>query len=473
MYDELGRQKELKQGSTVRASWAYDSVAKGLPATDTRYVDGKAYTTKIGSYNDRGQPTSSTTTVPDGAAAGTYTWTFGYNQYNGIQEWVKHPAIGGLPSERQTTVFGQGNLPDTTVAGPVTLVNDTSYDVYGRQVRAEYGTLGQKVYRTQEFDEHTSQLTRSTIDGDKTLRVEDSRYGYDPAGNATRISSTSGQDAAATTDTQCFALDALRRMTDAWTAKSPTDTCGTEPSAGTVGGPDAYWHSYSYDDAGNRTKEVQHATGSGTDITRTYTTGKAGDARPHALRSVATTGGAQNGRTESFSYDEAGNTAKRSGGTSAQDLTWDPEGQLAKIVQDGKTTEYLYDSAGNRMLAKNADGSTTAYLPGGNELKVTSTGAKTATRYYTHGGETVAVRTSAGFQFLFANQQGTALIAITMGAAQTVTRRKQLPFGGQRGTTGSSSWPGDRGFVGGTSDPTGYTHLAGSLHDRDLSGFVT
>ncbi|MFJ3595384.1 RHS repeat domain-containing protein [Streptomyces sp. NPDC090126] len=473
MYDELGRQKELKQGSTVRASWAYDSVAKGLPASSTRYVDGKAYTTKFDAYNDRGQPTSSTTTVPDGAAAGTYTWTFGYNQYNGIQEWVKHPAIGGLPSERQTTVFGQGNLPDTTVAGSVTLVNDTSYDVYGRQVRAEYGTLGQKVYRTQEFDEHTSQLTRSTVDGDKALRVEDTRYGYDPVGNVTRISSISDQDAAAATDTQCFALDALRRMTDAWTTKSPTDTCGTEPSVGTVGGPDAYWHSYSYDDAGNRTKEIQHATGSGTDITRTYTTGKAGDTRPHALRTVATTGGPDGDKTESISYDDAGNTVKRTGGSHAQDLTWDAEGHLAKIVQDGKTTEYLYDSAGNRMLAKNADGSTTAYLPGGNELKVTAAGAKSAVRYYTHGGETVAVRTSAGFQFLFANYQGTALIAVTMGAAQTVTRRKQLPFGATRSTSGSTSWPGDRGFVGGTSDPTGYTHLGAREYDPTLGRFLS
>ncbi|WP_437033521.1 RHS repeat domain-containing protein [Streptomyces sp. enrichment culture] len=474
VYDELGRQKELKQGSTVRASWAYDSVLKGLPAANTRYVEGKAYTTKIDSYNDRGQPTSSTTTVPDGAAAGTYTWTFGYNQYNGIKEWVKHPAIGGLPSERQTTVFGPGNLPDTTVAGQVTLVNDTSYDVYGRQVRAEYGTLGQKVYRTQEFDEHTSRLTRSTIDGDKALRVEDTRYGYDPAGNVIRISSTSGQDAAAVTDTQCFALDALRRMTEAWTAKSPTDNCGTAPSASTVGGPDAYWHSYSYDNAGNRAKEVQHATSSGgTDITRTYTAGKAGDTRPHALRSVATTGGPQDGKTESFSYDNAGNTTKRTGGSRTHDLTWDPEGHLSKIVEDGKTTEYLYDSAGNRMLAKNADGSTTAYLPGGNELNVTSTGAKSATRYYTHGNETIAVRTSSGFQFLFGNHQGTALIAVTMGAAQTVTRRKQLPFGAPRSTSGSSPWPGDRGFVGGTSDPTGYTHLGAREYDPALGRFLS
>ncbi|MFJ2296422.1 RHS repeat-associated core domain-containing protein [Streptomyces sp. NPDC087894] len=60
-----------------------------------------------------------------------------------------------------------------------------------------------------------------------------------------------------------------------------------------------------------------------------------------------------------------------------------------------------------------------------------------------------------------------------MGAAQTVTRRKQLPFGGQCGTTGSSSWPGDRGFVGGTSDPTGYTHLGAREYDPTLGRFLS
>ncbi|WP_322986859.1 RHS repeat-associated core domain-containing protein [Streptomyces sp. S584] len=54
-----------------------------------------------------------------------------------------------------------------------------------------------------------------------------------------------------------------------------------------------------------------------------------------------------------------------------------------------------------------------------------------------------------------------------------VTRRKQLPFGGQRGTTGSSSWPGDRGFVGGTSDPTGYTHLGAREYDPTLGRFLS
>ncbi|GHH55840.1 RHS repeat-associated core domain-containing protein [Streptomyces candidus] len=472
-YDALSRQKELKQGATVRTAWTYDTVLKGQPASDTRFVDGKAYTTTIGAYNERYQPTSSTVTVPDGAAAGTYTWTFGHNQYTGAQEWVKHPALGGLPDERQTSVLGQANLPQKTTAGSVVLVNATNYDVYGRQVRAEYGTLGQKIYRTQNFDEHTGQLTRSTLDGDVALRVEDTRYGYDPAGNTTRIASTSGQGTAAVTDTQCFTVDPLRRMTEAWTAKSATDTCAGTPSASTVGGPDSYWHSYSYDTTGNRTKEVQHATGAGSsEITRTYTAGKAGDVRPHAQRTVSTSGGPANGKTESFTYDEAGNTLTRAGGSRVQNLAWDAEGKLAKIVEAGKTTEYLYDSAGNRMLSKNADGSTTAYLPGGNELKVSGNGTKTATRYYSHGTETVAVRTSAGFSFLFADQQGTALIAISMGAVQAVTRRKQLPFGASRSATGTN-WPGDRGFVGGTSDPTGLTHLGARAYDPTLGRFLS
>ncbi|MEG3629748.1 RHS repeat domain-containing protein [Streptomyces poriticola] len=475
-YDALSRQKELRQGTTVRASWTYDTVAKGKAASDTRYVDGQAYTTKINSYNDRYQPTSSTTTLPEaaGSVAGSYTWTFGYNPYNGVQEWTKHPAIGNLPGERVTTNFNSHGLPTQTTAGGVALVSNVNYDVYSRPLRTEYGTLGRKVYHSRDFDEHTGALTRSTVDGDVALRIEDTRYTYDPAGNTSRISSTSGQDEAAVTDTQCFALDALRRMTEAWTTKSATDDCTTGPSATTVGGPDAYWHSYTYDVTGNRTKETQHATGgASTTITRTYSLGEATEDVPHAVRSVSTVGGPDSGRTETFGYDETGNTVSRKGGSRDQQLRWDAEGHLAEITENGKTTEYLYDSDGDRMLARNADGSAIAYLPGGNELKVTATGSKTATRYYTHGGETVAVRTSAGFSFLFGDHQGTALIAVAMGAAQGVTRRKQLPFGGPRSTTGSTRWPGEHGFLGGTTDLTGYTHLGAREYDPAIGRFIS
>ncbi|GGZ33946.1 RHS repeat domain-containing protein [Streptomyces poonensis] len=474
-YDALGRTTQLKQGSTVRAAWSYDDAAKGQPAADTRYVDGQAYTTRIDTYNDRYQPTQTTTTLPVSAGnlAGSYSWTFGYNNYTGAQIFVLHPAIGNLPSERVTTVYGEGDQPIKTTAGQVTLVNNTSYDAFARPVRTEYGILGRKVYNSREFDEHTGELTRRTLDGDVALRIDDTRYTYDLAGNTTRIASTTGQDNTVAHDTQCFTTDALQRLTDAWTTKDAADTCTGAPTGSTVGGADSYWHTYSYDDAGNRTKLVQHATTSAAaTLTSDYVTGEATAAQPHALRSVTTTGGSNAG-TETFSYDETGNTTGRTGGAHGQALIWDPEGHLQEVTENGKTTEYLYDSSGNRMLTRQSDGSTTAYLPADNELTVTAAGAKQATRYYTHNAETVAVRTSAGYSFLFSDHQGTALIAVAFGTGQAVTRRKQLPFGGQRSTTGSTGWPGDRGFLGGTSDPTGYTHLGAREYDPATGRFLS
>ncbi|MFP8887588.1 RHS repeat domain-containing protein [Streptomyces mangrovi] len=473
-YDALGRKTELKQGDELLARWTYDTLAKGQPVTDTRYEDGHAYTTEIGGYNDRYQPTSSTITLPDsaGALAGSYRWSYGYNQYTGTQEWISQPAMGGLPSERVTTIHNTDNLPTRTVAGRQALVNAVTYDQLSRPIRTEYGILGRKVYETRDWDEHTGELTRHTLDGDVALRIEDTRYTHDDAGNITRISSTSGQDDGAVTDNQCFATDALRRMTQAWTTKTATDDCATGPSSATVGGPDAYWHTYSYDVTGNRTKEIRHATLSGDeDITRTYAYGQPGQDAPHALRSVTTTGGTADGQQETFAYDAAGNTITRAGGTRGQELTWDAEGHLATVTEDGKTTAYLYDASGNRLIARNADGSTTAYLPGGNELKTTGS-TVTGTRYYSHGDQNVAVRTSDGaVTFLFPDHHGTALVAVGWGVGQAVTRRKQLPFGGPRSSSGS--WPGNRGFLSGTTDPTGTTHLGAREYDPQLGRFLS
>ncbi|MEW2708746.1 RHS repeat-associated core domain-containing protein [Streptomyces koyangensis] len=473
-YDALGRPTALKQGSTTRAAWTYDTVAKGQPASDTRYLDGEPWTNSVTAYNDRYQPTATTTVIPSTAkgVTGTYSWTHGYNQYIGLPEWTLNPAIGNVPRERVTTVYTAGNLPNVLTAGSVTLVNKTSYDFFARPVRVELGNLGQRVYDTRAYDEHTGELTRRTVDGDIALRIQDTRYGYDDAGNTKRISSTEGQDAAAVTDTQCFAIDALGRLTDAYTAKNADDTCAKAPTAATVGGPDSYWHSYSYDATGNRTQEVQHPTGGASgQVTRAFATDADAAEQPHAIRSVTTTGGTAAG-TESFTYDKAGNTTSRTGGPRPQEYTWDPEGHLATVTENGKKTEYAYDSAGQRILAANADGSTTAYLPGGNELKVSASGTATAQRYYTHNGETIATRDGKGFTYLFPDHQGTAMLAVTWGAGQLITRRKQLPFGAPRATTGTD-WPGDRGFVGGTTDPTGYTHLGAREYDPTLGRFLS
>ncbi|MFJ6650472.1 RHS repeat domain-containing protein [Streptomyces sp. NPDC091290] len=472
-YDELGRKTALNKGSTPLAKWTYDTIAKGQPSSSIRYIDGKEYTSATSAYNDRYQPTTSTVTLPAeaGALAGTYTWTYGYNTYTGLQEWIKHPAVGNLPSERQTTVYGEGNLPQKTTAGSVTLVNATSHDVFSRPVRTEYGTLGKKVYKTRVYDEFTGRMTRQTTDRDLApQRIDDTAYSYDDAGNVTNITTASGQDAGKTTDTQCFTSDALGQLTQAWTAKAD---CSTQPSATTVGGPDAYWQTFTYDPVGNRIQQVEHGTGAlaGSDATTTYTQPAPNTGLPHAVQSATVKGGANDGQKSTFTYDDAGNTTQRVIGTQTQNLTWDTEGHLATLIEDGKTTSYQYDADGNRMTAKDADGSQTLTLPGNNELKIASNGAKEGVRYYTHEGETVAVRTSSGFSFLLPDHQGTSLAAVAM-TTLAITRRKQLPFGHLRSEQ-TETVPGTRGFVGGTDDPTGLLHLGAREYDPAQGRFLS
>ncbi|WP_371774154.1 hypothetical protein [Streptomyces sp. NBC_01438] len=203
-YDELGRETAVKKGSTTLTAHTYDTVAKGQPATSTRYVDGAEYTSAVTAYNDAYQPTASSVTIPSGAGstagstAGTYDWTFGYNKYTGQQEWLKQPAVGNLPSERVTTVYGPGNLPLKSTAGAVILVGNSVYDVWSRPTRTEYGTLGKKVYRSRAYDLQTGRLTRQTTDRDLApQRIDDSTWSYDDAGNITGLTTASGQDAAA------------------------------------------------------------------------------------------------------------------------------------------------------------------------------------------------------------------------------------------------------------------------------------
>lgn len=471
-YDKLGRKTGVKQGDTALSKWTYDTLAKGQLTSSTRYVDGAAYTTAIGAFDDRYQPTSTTTTVPSaaGGLAGTYTWTYGYKPETGALLWTLNPAVGNIPADRVTTNYNSDDLPFRVSGGLGVLVSNTTYDAFSRSQRLEYGaTLGKKVYKSQIYDEHTGRVTRQITDRDiAPQRVDDTSYSYDPAGNVTGVTSVSGQDAQKSTDTQCFKNDPLGRLTEAWTAK--TD-CTTTPSKSTVGGPDAYWQSYGYDALGNRTEQTEHAaTTTGTDATTTYTHPAPGTGLPHGVQQATVNGGPDNGRTSTFEYDETGNTTKRTVGTTTQNLTWDPEGHLATLTEAGKTSSYLYDADGNRLITKNADGSSTLTLPDGDQLDLAANGTKTGTRYYTHNGETVAVRTGGTISYLISDHQGTAMSAIAVGTL-AITRRKQLPFGQLR--SAQSTAFGTRGFVGGTNDPTGLTHLGAREYDPTLGRFLS
>ncbi|MGW7002516.1 RHS repeat-associated core domain-containing protein [Streptomyces sp. NPDC054933] len=473
-YDALGRPIDRKQGTTTLATWTYDGASggKGQPYTATRYVGGNAYASQVNNYNALYEPVGTQVTIPasEGDLAGTYKWITSYNANTGQPMWSQQPAIGDLPQEKVSNTYtANSSLPYTLYAGNSALVSAMTYDHYGRVAQEQYGQFGALLRTSNEYDENTSELTRQFTDRDTApQRIDDNHYTYDPAGDVTSISTTTGQDNTAVTDTQCFTLDPLQRVNEAWTA---TDQCQTTPSStssSTVGGPDAYWTSYTYDPVGNRKTEVQHQTPSGpsSDVTRAYATPASGT---HVLPSVtqSSTDGASQ---ETFTYDKDGNTATRVIGGNTQILDWDAEGHLAD-TKGSSTTAYVYDASGNRLIRKDSTGST-LYLPGGNELHLAQNGTTTGTRYYSLAGQTVAMLTGGKLTFLLADPHGTATTQVD-ATTQAVTRRKTTIFGTPRGTQ-PSNWAGDKGFVGGTLDPdTTLTHLGAREYDPTLGRFIS
>ncbi|WP_031487967.1 polymorphic toxin-type HINT domain-containing protein [Streptomyces bicolor] len=208
-------------------------------------------------------------------------------------------------------------------------------------------------------------------------------------------------------------------------------------------------------------------------ITRSYeygTAGALGDG-PHQLTKV--TERTPTGEKQStYEYDDAGNTTKRTIGGNAQSLTWTDTGKLNEVTEaNGSKTSYLYDGSGNRLVRKDPTG-TTVYLPG-TELKLSADGTKKeATRYYDFAGQTVAVRTAAKLSYVASDHHGTGEVAIdaTTGA---ISQRRFDPYGVYRGEK-TGTWPGEKGYVGGTIDAsTGLTHLGAREYDPVIGKFIS
>ncbi|MCM2393175.1 hypothetical protein NBG84_33710, partial [Streptomyces sp. CWNU-1] len=219
-YDALGRRTALKKGTTTLSAWTYDTIAKGQPTSATRYDGTNAYISEITEYGDLYQPASTMVTVPGatGQPAVQYEWFTFFADNTGQPVATEHPAIGGLPAETVSTTYNTSGLLDSVYAGNDPLISAATYDHYGRTSRLEYGEFARQLFITNEFDDHTGNLTRAYKDREVApQRIEDTQYHYDPAGNIKQIATAYGQDTSRTTDTQCFALDALRRITEAWT----------------------------------------------------------------------------------------------------------------------------------------------------------------------------------------------------------------------------------------------------------------
>jgi len=465
-YDVKGRKLSIRNGDTVLSEWTYDTAdfGKGQPATETRYVDGKAYKSTVTAYNALYQPLRTSTIVPEeeGELAGTYTTTSKYN-VDGSQSSITYPAAGELPAETLIHTYDDSGRALRTYGGPsgstIEYALNTDYTRYGEVQRVHLGEGAQRAWLSYYYDDNTRQLNRKIVDAEVSKPMQaDLRYTRDPSGNITSISDVP-QDQPG--DVQCFQYDYLRRLTEAWT---PQSDCSAERSATALSGPAPYWQSFSYDKSGNRLTETQHAAGG--DTTRNYQYPAADADRPHSLTSVST-----GARTDTYGYDAAGNTTSRKVGDRDDKLTWDLEGRLAEVTDKaGRKTGFVYDTSGNRIIRRD-QAAVKLTLPG-QELKLDkATGTVKATRYYAHAGTTVAVRTGNGLNWLAGDHQGTAQISID-AQTQAVVKRRQNPFGAARGP--AVTWLDEKGFVGGTNDATtALTHIGAREYEPETGRFIS
>jgi RHS repeat-associated protein len=513
-YDALGRKTESRAGSatgTLLTSWAYDSVRVGQLTSTSRWAlgpDGKTheYKTQVNTYDALNRATSTTITIPaeetlPGAKTGlgqSYTFNTAYNPDGTVQS-TGIPAAGDLAAETIVPRYDTESLQrPVTLTGLSTYVSATKYSLTGKPEQYQLEAGGKKAWLSYGYENTTQRLKTISVDRQDVPGTDlNATYTYDDAGNITsvvddaRANATTPGGGTRGIDTQCFRYDFLRQLTDAWAQNG--GACASDPNTATIGGPAPYRIHYDLAADGSRTKELQY-TSAGLASTRDYL--YAGDKGPdgqtiggtvhgHMLGAVTQTGASPftgaDTNDETYTYDEAGNTKTRKIGNQTQTFTWDTENKIQKINDAGNPTPsangdttFVYGADGNRLIRRDPT-STTLYLPG-MELKLAKGegSTPTATRYYSHNGQTIATRTSKGVTLLTNDHQGTAQLSIDAADTTKLTQRRQTPFGQPRDPA-PPAWltSMDKGFVGGTNDATGLTHLGAREYDPDTGRFIS
>ncbi len=465
-YDTTGNAPE--SASSEVASWTYDTLAKGMATSSTTYYNGNAYTDQIVGYNTFGLPTGTKTIIPsaEGALAGTYTTGDTYDPDTMQLTSLYQSAAGGLPAETVTTGYDTAGDPVSVGSSLWTYATSVSYTEYAQPLQYNLGPSTSPVYITDAYDQQTQNLTGQQVEtGSNGAVVDATGYTYDNVGN---VLSESDAPSGGPTQDQCFQYDYLGRLSQAWS--QGTSSCASSPSASAEGGAAPYWDAYTYSVTGNLTSQVSTQP-SGTSVTTTNSFPTAGSAQPHAVTSSTTSGTG----TTHYAYDASGHLTSTAGPSSSQSLTWDDPGRLSSVVTTGGsspgTTSYLYDADGNLLLQKDPS-ATTLYL-GNEQIVLGSTGALSGTRYYSIGGRIIASRASSGsISYLAGDREGTSLLSID-SSTQAVTRRYYDPYGNPIGSA-PSSWPGTKGFVGGSADPsTGLTDLGAREYQPATGAFIS
>ncbi|MFF2012463.1 RHS repeat-associated core domain-containing protein [Streptomyces sp. NPDC058195] len=495
-YDQLGRVDSTWAGEKTDANLLtrreYDTLAKGQPTSSTRYtggLGGAQYTKAITAYDSLNRATGTQVRLPESdplvkaGVPATLDFTSEYRP-DGTLRSSTEPAAGGLAEESIEPKYNGLGMA-TALTGATGYLQSVDYSALGQVQELVLGTGGsgsKSAYVKNTYEEGTGRLLGSRVtDQTHSYVLQDLVYTQDDAGNVLSISDGATLGGTGKADHQCFAYDAHRRLTEAWTPQT-ADCAEAGRTTANTGGAAPYWTSYTYTAAGQRDTETAHATS--VDPSTAETAYEYGTASGQ-LHPLSKTTGAKTG---AYSYDDAGNTTKRPGVQATQTLVWDSEGNLSRTTEPAAgskpalDTGYLYDADGELLIRRAAgDGDTVLYL-GETEVRLTVKGATkslSGSRYYTAAGQTLAVRTAtttgagATLSFLVADHHGTSSLALD-AVTQDVTKRYSTPFGAPRGEGPTTGWPDDKAFLGKPADiTTGLTHIGAREYDTGTGQFIS
>ncbi|WP_370128157.1 polymorphic toxin-type HINT domain-containing protein [Streptacidiphilus sp. EB103A] len=488
-YDLMGRKltgTDKSKSNFEFASWLYDTLRIGQPTSSTSYVQGTTggYTVATLGYTTLGKPSGTKITLPAAEAPlpTTTTITYGYTTNDQLLTTQSDPEAYGMSAENLQYGYDALGNPISNETATDIYAASTVYSDFSQPLRITLGASTDPAYIVNSYDTQTLHLSDRQIS--RTLApgplVDDTQYTYDASGNPTSATDLQSETGSTVTDRQCFAYDALDRLTSAWTTSSTACPTGAStPAASTVSTTaGSYWQSFSYDVIGDRVQSIDHATGTGSDTTTAYTDGCTGTCangtQPHTL--TATTGA----NPTNLTYDADGNLLTRTPTTgTAQTLTWDDQGHLQKVTTGTTSTSYVYDADGNQLLRR--DPGQTIFFAGDTEM-VVNTALTThkligAIRTYTFAGTPIAMRSSmsgGGLDYLFTDLHGTPSMAMDV-TTQQVARQQYKPYGEKRASANTTLWPdATHSYLDKPQDAsTGYADIGARKYDATIGRFIS
>ncbi len=409
-YDASGRLASETDAAGGKTTYTYDKVGRLLSSVSPRGnvsgTDPAAYTTSY-VYDAVGNLTE--TTGPTGAITKT------------TYDAINRPLVVTDPLGHTTgyTYDANDNVTKTTDAAgkTTTAVHDknnrlsSSTDQLGKTTTYAYDADGNLLSRTSPLG-HKSSWTYDS-DGRQATAVDPrgnatgadpaqytTTYGYDPAGNPTKVTNPLG-------GVTTTAYDALGKLVERKDADGRITSYGYDDldQLTKVTAPDGAVTAYGYDKLGNLTERTDangHVTAYGYDATHRLTsvtdplerkTTYAYDAEGNVTGKTTprgTTGYTYDPRglltkidysdatpDATFGYDDAGQLTARANSKITEDFVYDSVGNLTKT----RGFAYTYDAAGQMLTRKYSDGNTITYTYDADGRTATMAADGKATRY--------------------------------------------------------------------------------------------